>query len=336
MQGRQILGPDGQPLHIKGIGLGNWLVPEGYMFHLDKGPSSPRHIEQLVAALVGPDEARTFWKSWRDTYVTRADLELLKRAGFNTIRVPFSYRLFFADDRAEEFDAGGFAPLDRVVRWSAELGLLVVLDMHGAPGGQTGTNIDDSTGTPWLFESAESQARMTTIWQRIAERYKSEPAVLAYELLNEPIAPELDWKKYNERLEPLYRKVTDAIRAIDPSHIIVLGGAQWNTEFSIFGPPFAPNLVYAFHKYWSETTDESIKSYLAFREKYNVPIWLGETGENNDDWIAAAVRLADAHDIGWAFWPYKKMDATSSVVSFDAPAGMGEGCRVRAGESVRL
>jgi len=208
-----------------------------------------------------------------------------------------------------------------VVRWSTELGLFVVLDMHGAPGGQTGTNIDDSTGTPWLFESAESQARMTTIWQRIAERYKSEPYVLAYELLNEPIAPELDWKKYNERLEPLYKKVTEAIRAIDPSHIIVLGGAQWNTEFSIFGPPFAPNLVYAFHKYWSETTDESIKSYLAFREKHGVPIWLGETGENNDEWIAAAVKLLAAHDIGWAFWPYKKMDATSSVVSFARPDG---------------
>ena len=134
------------------------------MFHLDKGPSSPRHIEQLIASLVGPDEARRFWQSWRDTYVTRADLELLKRAGFNTIRVPFSYRLFFSDDGPDVFDAGGFAPLDRVVRWSTELGLFVVLDMHGAPGGQTGTNIDDSTGTPWLFESAESQARMTTIW----------------------------------------------------------------------------------------------------------------------------------------------------------------------------
>jgi len=320
VDGRQIVVGQ-QALKIKAIGLGNWLVPEGYMFHLDKGPSSPRHIEQLIASLVGPDEARRFWKSWRDTYVTRADLELLKRAGFNTIRVPFSYRLFFPDEGPDVFDADGFAPLDRMVRWSSELGLFVVLDMHGAPGGQTGTNIDDSTGTPWLFESADSQARMTQIWQRIADRYKSEPAVLAYELLNEPIAPELDWKKYNERLEPLYKKVTEAIRAIDPSHIIVLGGAQWNTEFSIFGPPFARNLVYAFHKYWSETTDESIKSYLAFREQYNVPIWLGETGENNDEWIAAAVKLSDAHDIGWAFWPYKKMDATSSVVSFNRPDG---------------
>src|SRR5215471_10110528 len=78
VHGPHIVGPDGQPLHIKSIGLGNWLVPEGYMFHLDKGPSSPRHIEQLIAALVGPDEARAFWKKWRETYVTRADLELLK------------------------------------------------------------------------------------------------------------------------------------------------------------------------------------------------------------------------------------------------------------------
>ena len=99
---------------------------------------------------------------------------------------------------------------------------------------------------------------MTLVWRRIAERYRSERAVLAYELLNEPIAPYNDWKKYNDALEPLYKRVIAAIRAVDPDHVIVLGGAQWNTEFGIFGPPFAPNLMYTFHKYWSEVTDASI------------------------------------------------------------------------------
>jgi Cellulase (glycosyl hydrolase family 5) len=320
-QGRRLVGPDGRPFLIKGIGLGNWLVPEGYMFHLDKGPASPRHIEQLVQSLVGPDEARAFWRAWRERYVTRADLELLKHVGFNTVRLPFDYRPFLSDERPETFDELAFAPLDRVVRWSRELGLYVVLDMHAAPGGQTGTNIDDSTGAPWLFESAESRDRMTMLWRRIAERYRDEPAVLGYELLNEPIAPNRDWTRYNAQLEPLYRQVTGAIRAVDPAHIVVLGGAQWNTNFAVFTAPFAPNLVYAFHKYWSETTETSIEDYLTFRQRYDVPIWLGETGENNDEWIAAATELAESHDIGWAFWPYKKMDATSSVVSFDRPAG---------------
>jgi hypothetical protein len=201
------------------------------------------------------------------------------------------------------------------------VGLYVILDLHGAPGGQTGSNIDDSHGTPWLFESSESQDRMVELWTRVARRYRNEPAILAYELLNEPIGTFLDWKKYNVALEPLYRRVTAAIRAIDPDHVIILGGAQWNTEFGVFGAPFAPNLVYSFHKYWSEVTEASLKPFLDFRAKYDVPLWLGESGENTDEWVASMIRLAEAQRIGWAFWPYKKMDATSSVVSFPRPSG---------------
>ena len=320
-KGKELIGADGKPLMLRGINLGNWLVPEGYLLKFEKGAESPRHIEQVIAGLVGPDDARAFWRTWRDTYITRDDLALLKRLGFDTIRVPFSYRQFLSDDDPGIWKDDGFAPLDRVVRWAKELGLWIVLDLHGAPGGQTGANIDDSFGTPWLFESRESQDRMVQIWTRVAGRYRDEPAVLGYELLNEPIGTFLDWKKYNASLEPLYKRVTAAIREVDPDHIVILGGAQWDTEFSVFGPPFAPNLLYTFHKYWSEVTEASLKPFLDFRARYDVPIWLGETGENNDEWVASMARLAEGQGIGWAFWPYKKMDATSSVASFPRPAG---------------
>jgi endoglucanase len=320
-EGHQLLTPDGKPLLIKGIGLGNWLVPEGYMWKFAEGPESPRHIEQVITSLVGPAEARRFWTAWRRAYVTREDLALIKRVGFNTVRVPFASRLFLDESRPGEWLDEGFARLDDVVTWARELGLWVVLDMHGAPGGQTGTNIDDSPGTPWLFESAEHQDEMVQIWRRIAERYRDEPTVLGYELLNEPIAPYLGWERYNRQLEPLYKKVTASIRGVDPDHLVILGGAQWNTNFDVFGPPFDKNLLYAFHKYWSETTPDSIEAFLAFRDRYNVPVWLGETGENKDEWIRSAVQLVEPRGIGWCFWPYKKMDSTSGVVSFARPEG---------------
>ena len=60
---------------------------------------------------------------------------------------------FLDDEHGRTWHDEGFAPLDRVIGWARELGLWIVLDMHGAPGGQTGANIDDGTGTPWLFES---------------------------------------------------------------------------------------------------------------------------------------------------------------------------------------
>jgi endoglucanase len=80
----------------------------------------------------------------------------------------------------------------------------------------------------------------------------------------------------------------------------------------------------AFHKYWSEVTDAAIAPYTSFRERYGVPIWLGETGENTDAWISEMRTVAEARGIGWAFWPYKKMDSASAVVSFDRPAGWDE------------
>jgi endoglucanase len=136
VRGRELVSPEGAPIVTKGIGLGNWLVPEGYMFHFEKGPQSPRHIEALVEDLVGPDEARAFWAAWRDQYVTREDLVLLKDAGFDTVRVPFTYRLFLDDEDGRAWHDGGFTPLDRVIGWARELGLWIVLDMHGRPAGR--------------------------------------------------------------------------------------------------------------------------------------------------------------------------------------------------------
>ena len=110
VRGRDLVTPDGRVLVTRGMNLGNWLVPEGYMFRFEKGAASPRHIEQVIAGLVGPDEARAFWRTWRDTYVTRDDLALLKRMGFDTVRLPFSYRLFLSDDDPSVWKADGFEP----------------------------------------------------------------------------------------------------------------------------------------------------------------------------------------------------------------------------------
>jgi aryl-phospho-beta-D-glucosidase BglC (GH1 family) len=241
----------GRPLLLRGINLGNWLMPEGYMFKF-KAANSPRLIQVVVNQLVGPDEAARFWKAYRDNYITDEDIKFLKQAGFNSVRVPFNYRLFVAEGDTQRLDGVGYELLDRVVGWCKREGLYVVLDMHAAPGGQTGDNIDDSWAYPFLFESPESQELTVKIWQKIAARYKNEPAVLGYDLLNEPIPHFFDKAYLNPKLEPVYRKVVAGIRSVDKNHIIFLGGAQWDTNFKVFGPPFDEKLAYTFHKYWME------------------------------------------------------------------------------------
>lgn len=318
VEGRRLVAADGRPLALRGIGLGNWLLPEGYMWKLENA-TAHWQIRQLVKELVGPTEARRFWRHWYETFMTRDDIRAIRAAGFDSIRVPFNYDLFTPEDHPGLWTGPGFEMLDRVIRWSREENLLVVLDMHAAPCGQTGTNIDNSVGHPWLFEDRECQDRTVEVWSRIAERYRDETTVLGYDLLNEPIPHYAGYERFTPALEPLYRRLVAAIRTVDPNHVIFLGGARWNTDFSVFGPPFAPNLVYTFHKYWMDPVQEEIQEYVDFRGRHGVPVWMGESGENDDEWIEAYRRLLEGNEIGWAFWTYKRMDTTRSVRSFERP-----------------
>ena len=317
-RGKDIVSAHGDPLLLKGMNLGNWLLPEGYMFKF-KTANSPRLIGTLINELVGEDEARRFWKTYHENYITPEDIRFIKQSGFNSVRVPFSYRLFASDTTPVRLEGKGYGLLDNVVAWCKQEGLYVILDMHAAPGGQTGDNIDDSWGYPFLFESAESQDLTVNIWRKIAARYRNEPAVIGYDLLNEPIAHYFDFANLNPKLEPLYRKIVAGIREVDRNHLIFLGGARWDTNFKVFGPPFDPKLVYTFHKYWMEVNQEAIQEYVDFRDKYSVPVWMGESGENTDEWITSFRTLLERNNIGWCFWPYKKLEATSCPVSINAP-----------------
>jgi endoglucanase len=317
-KGEEIVLPDGTPILLRGINLGNWLVPEGYMFKFDSA-TSPRFINNVLCELVGADEARSFWKKYRDHYITREDILFIKKLGLNSVRIPFNWRLFTVEEYPDLWVGLGFEMLDRVIRWCKEANLWVVLDMHCAPGGQTGDNIDDSWGYPFLFENPESQQRTIQLWQKIAERYKNEPVIIGFDLLNEPIPHFYDQSKLNPLLEPFYKRIVSAIRQVDTNHIVFLGGAQWNTNFGVFGPPFDKNVAYTFHKYWCDTTQSNIQEYVNYRSKYHVPLWMGESGENKDAWVAGWRRLQERNNIGWCFWPYKKMDSQRCLVTFDRP-----------------
>jgi endoglucanase len=322
VNGKEIIGPDKKPFLIRGTNLGNWLVPEGYMFKF-KSINSPRLINEAIEELLGPEETTVFWQKYQDTYITEGDIHFLKASGMNSIRIPFNYRLFTTENYCGQNNPNrGFELLDRVIGWCKKEGLYVMLDMHCAPGGQTGDNIDDGYGYPFLFKSKAMQQQTVDIWRRIADHYKNETIVLGYDLLNEPIATYFNKDEFNPYLEPLYKEITRAIRTVDKNHILFLGGAQWDSNFKIFGPPFDSKLVYTFHKYWTKTTTkEVIQDYIDFRDKNNVPIYCGETGENTDEWVGGFKKTLEENNIGWHYWPYKKMDNTKGIITFDVPAG---------------
>ena len=311
--GQQIVDGAGKPVLLHGINLGNWMVPEGYMWHFEGGPQSTREIEEFVAEMLGPEHAIAFWRTYRDTYISENDIRRIKQAGFDSIRIPIHWKLFTTPQDE------GWRLLDRVIGWCHQQGLLVVIDLHAAPGGQTGANIDDSNGWPWLYTDTAAQQQTLELWKNIAHRYADNPAVLGYDLLNEPLPHYPAMRQFDSKLEPLYKRITAAIRTEDKHHAIILGGAKWDSDFTVFGPPFDSNVIYQFHTYWAPPEQQTIQKYIDFRTANNAPIWLGESGENKDAWVAQFARLLEKNNIGWAFWPYKKMDATSSPVTFSQP-----------------
>lgn len=320
VEGQKILAPDGSELKLKGMGLGNWLLPEGYMFKFKKA-SHARQIYRITKELLGPDDARIFWERFRNNYITEADIRYMHDIGLNSIRVPFDYKLFTPENYPDQWIGPGFEMLDRVIGWASKYDMYVILDMHAAPGGQNGENIDDGYGYPWLYKSERSQQRVVDMWREIAARYKDEPAVLGYDLLNEPLPHFKEYRPLDAGLEPLYKRIVKAVREVDSNHIIILEGSQWDTDFKPFGAPFDDKVIYEFHKYWTDPTVEQIQPYLDYRNQYDVPLWLGESGENTDEWVADFRSLQEEHDIGWCFWPYKKMESERGIVSIKAPEG---------------
>jgi len=115
------------------------------------------------------------------------------------------------------------------------------------------------------------------IWRRLATHYRDEPMVLGYDLLNEPIPHFPKLAALNSALEPLYKKLAGQIRKVDTHHILFLGGHS-GRELSVFGKPFDTNVAYTFHKYWTAPDESVIRQYLDFRERFDVPIWMGSPG----------------------------------------------------------
>ena len=312
VEGVNLIQPNGEQLFIQGTNLGNWLNPEGYMFGFSK-TNSAWMIDLLFKEAIGPDGTANFWKQFKDNYITQADIRFIAQQGANTIRLPFNYKLFTDEDyMGLSSQQDGFQRIDQLISWCRQAGLYLILDMHDCPGSQTGDNIDDGYGYPWLFESEQSQQLFCDIWQRIAKRYAKEPVILGYELMNEPIAHYFENKdELNARLEPLYKRAVKAIRQVDRNHVILLGGARWNSDFFMFNDwTFDNNIMYTCHRYGGDATAEAINDYISFRDKTQLPMYMGEIGHNTNEWQADFVKVMKQANIGYTFWPYKKLDGS--------------------------
>ncbi|MCR5753545.1 MAG: glycoside hydrolase family 5 protein [Acetatifactor sp.] len=308
---------------LRGMGLGNWFLPEGYMWLFYNKCDRPRRIEALVERLCGKEYAKQFWKEFAERYVTEEDIHRMAGWGINSVRLPLNARtLFVRSESGVAFKEEVIARVDACLLWCKKYGIYLILDMHGTFGGQTGTNIDDSEhDEPELFQKPEYQEILINCWRLLAERYKGESAIGGYDLMNEPL-PEAK-REYWPGVMPLYRRLIQAIREIDREHMIILEGVNWASNFSIFDEmskeEASDNILLQFHKYWNHPDADSLLPFRETAKRLEVPLWMGEGGENNLDWYTTAFPMYEREGIGWCFWSYKKMETDNSPFSIRKP-----------------
>jgi hypothetical protein len=194
------------PIH--GVNFGGWL---------SQSPLTPAHLAG---------------------FVTEADFQAVKEAGFNTVRLPFNAQLVWDPERGllEE----GAAWLDRAVAWAESRGLILILDLHQVPGHSF---VDASQNN--IYSDAERRRQARRLWAALAGRYVGRGDGLLFELLNEPVAPSAEvWRRLAEDL-------LASIRGVDERRPVVFGPNLWNGPAGFAGlEPFDDErIVYTFHFY---------------------------------------------------------------------------------------
>ncbi|MBK7865485.1 MAG: cellulase family glycosylhydrolase [Archangiaceae bacterium] len=258
------------------------------------------NIMSKLTELLGDAEARRFRDAIYDDFITEADIAELHRLGFNSVRVPFNH-LLLDDER-------GWQRLDTLVEWCGKHGVYAILDLHSTPGGQCRFFTADADST-LVWEDAAAQDATVALWQRIAERYRGNAAVGGYDLINEPC------KVSDAQLVAFYGRLITAVRAVDPGHLLFIEGNANASDFKGFTSKPTTNMVYSFHMYGflsgvtGDKRAEKLAEYVALAKAQDVPLWVGEFGQDKDAWVSSTVEMyKDAGDsvVGWSFWPWKR------------------------------
>jgi endoglucanase len=255
---------------------------------------------------------------------TDADFRELAATGANVVRVAISLRKCDGCDRYAEPDAA-LRYVEQVLMQGQRLGFRVIVALHPTPG--------FSQSDYW--DSPALQADIVRHWGGIAQRLKDQPALQAYDLVNEPLVPPSARVRDAKAVwHALAAAAAREVRSVDPHTPVMVEPTPWGLPGSFAGtaPLAMPGLVYSFHMYAPhEFTHQGLPGYsdarsypghgwdkprLAvamqaarrFADRHGVPMFVGEFScvrwapeGSCPRYLADAVAVFEAEGWGWAY-----------------------------------
>ncbi|GKU26523.1 cellulase family glycosylhydrolase [Clostridium folliculivorans] len=299
----------GSVVNLRGTNLGGWLLQEGWMSPI--GVTDEWTLRETLTNRFGEATKESLINTYQNAWLNTGDLDNIKNMGMNFVRVPIYYLDLM--DKYGNWKSDPWSKLDWLVNECSTRGIYVLLDLHGTFGGQnTFDNCGEANSDPQLWKNTQYQDRTVTLWQGIANRYKGNATVAGYDLLNEPD------RVGRDQLNGLYNRLYQAIRAIDPDHMIYMEGAwDWNQLYapSVYG---WTNVVYEMHYYamansqptdWNAQNgliDSAVQGMKDHQNSWNIPVYAGEfcVFDFDDLWEKFLSQM-NSINASWTNWTYK-------------------------------
>lgn len=306
----------GEQVLLQGVNLGGWLLQESWMCPVNGEDRKWANLDtlQVLESRFGTEKTAKLIESYQDNWITEWDIENIANMGCNVIRVPFWYRNFMKDTQGTWItenpdDNPGFKRLDWVIEQAGENDMYVILDMHGCPGGQSMDHCCGTLGVNELYTDETCQNTMELLWRTIAARYKDNPVVAAYDIMNEPqnnsgYEGEHSYDPWNsqswEMSNQIYDRVIKAIREVDNRHVITVEGI-WRVS-NLPDPKTVgwENVMYQTHLYDDNSGFAKQTQAMAdTMQKYGVAGYVGEFQN------LYGIALCKEKNINWTTWTYK-------------------------------
>lgn len=155
------------------------------------------------------------WQSW----IQFADFQKIKNSGFNVVRIPIGFWAY--NNTGTPYSSGAATYMDQAIEWARQVGLKVLVDLHGAPGSQNGF---DNSGhrIPWpLWTTGDTVQQTLAVLETIQTKYGAssyDDVIMGIELLNEPLTSELDL----DTVKQFERNGYGQQRAVSQSRVVVI------------------------------------------------------------------------------------------------------------------